>query len=279
MDRLFRRINRDDVGGVRVDVMQAFWLGLVQGLTEFLPVSSSGHMVLLGKVFKISSDLITVTVMLHAGTLLAVIAVYWRRIWNMICHPIRSELPMLIAATLPAVVAALLFKDFFDSSFDGAYLGFSFLITTLILWLADLVGGLAPKCSHVTWGNAIVMGVMQAVAILPGISRSGATISGGVATGLSRKRAADFAFLMSIPAILGSMALEGYKLFFGGTVEVIADWTPILVGAATALVAGFLAIKLMLAVVRRVRLTWFGLYTGVLGVLILLDQYIFHYIF
>ncbi|MEG0145219.1 MAG: undecaprenyl-diphosphate phosphatase, partial [Clostridia bacterium] len=128
--------------------------------------------------------------------------------------------------------------------------------------------------------NAAVMGVMQAVAIMPGISRSGATISGGVATGLSRKRAADFAFLMSIPAILGSMVLHAKDLFAGeGLITAGGSWIPIAVGVATAAVSGFLAIKLMLAILRRVRLTWFGLYTGVLGVLILLDQYMFHYIF
>ena len=255
-----------------MDTLQAFWLGLVQGLTEFLPVSSSGHLLLLSKIFGISTDSITFEV------LLAVVVVFWRKILNMICHPLKSDLLKLVAATIPAVIAALLID--FDEAFSGEFLGFSFLITTLILWLADLVGGLAPKQTHVGWGNAIVMGVMQAVAILPGVSRSGATISGGVATGLSRKRAADFAFLMSIPAILGAIVLD-LKNIMG--VDFLAsmggEWTPVLVGVGTAAVAGFLAIKFMLAIIRRVRLTWFGLYTGILGVLILLDQYLFHFVF
>lgn len=258
-----------------MDIMQSLWLGLVQGLTEFLPVSSSGHLLLLKRLFGIATNDITFEVLLHGGTLLAVIAVYWRRIWNMLCHPLRSELPLLVVATVPAVIAVLLFD--FDAAFEGEYLGFSFLITTLILWLADLVGGLAPKRKAVGWSNAIVMGVMQAVAIMPGISRSGSTISGGVATGLSRKRAADFAFLMSIPAILGSIVLE---LMGGGVGQLATDnLVPVLVGVGVAAVSSFLAIKVMLAIVRRVRLTWFGLYTGVLGVLILLDQYLFHYVF
>ncbi|MEF9894297.1 MAG: undecaprenyl-diphosphate phosphatase [Clostridia bacterium] len=261
-----------------MDIMQAFWLGLVQGLTEFLPVSSSGHLLLLQKVFGIANASITFEVLLHAGTLLAVLVVYWRRVWTMITHPLKSELLLLAVATVPAVIAALVFD--FGPAFSGEYLGFSFLLTTLILWLSDLVGGLAPKCAHVKWHNAAVMGVMQAVAIMPGISRSGATISGGVATGLSRKRAADFAFLMSIPAILGSMVLHAKDLFAGeGLMTAGGSWIPIAVGVATAAVSGFLAIKLMLAILRRVRLTWFGLYTGVLGVLILLDQYMFHYVF
>lgn len=264
-----------------MDMMQSLWLGLVQGLTEFLPVSSSGHLVLLQKLFGITTSgaqFEAFSVLLHAGTLLAVLVVYWRRIWNMICHPIRSELLLIIVATLPTVAAALLFD--FDEAFEGEYLGFSFLMTTLILWLADLVGGLAPKRKQAGWGNAITMGVLQAVAIMPGISRSGATISGGVATGLSRKRAADFAFLMSIPAILGSIVLSFMNGNFALIPQLFADsLTPVLVGAGAALVAGLLAILLMLAILRRVRLTWFGLYTGVLGVLILLDQYLFHYIF
>ena len=261
-----------------MDMMQAFWLGLVQGLTEFLPVSSSGHLLLLQKFFGIANDSLTFEVLLHAGTLVAVIAVFWRRILNMICHPLKSELLMLVVATIPAVIAALLID--FGEAFSGEFLGFSFLITTLILWLSDLVGGLAPKQTRVSWVNASVMGVMQAVAILPGVSRSGSTIAGGVATGLSRKRAADFAFLMSIPAILGSIVLEGKNLLSGAVVESLGgSWTPILIGVLTAAVSGFVAIKLMLSLVRRVRLTWFGLYTGVLGVLILLDQYLFHFFF
>lgn len=262
-----------------MDTIQAVLLGFVQGVTEFLPVSSSGHLLLLQKVFGISNNSMTFEVLLHTGTLLAVLVVYWQRILNMILHPIKSELLLLVVATIPAVIAALLID--FGEAFQGEFLGFSFLITTLILWLADLVGGLAPKRAKVGWVNAIVMGIMQAVAILPGISRSGATLSGGVATGLSRKRAADFAFLMSIPAILGSIVFHAKDFLNGAVIQESLDGNllPILLGVLASAVAGFLAIKFMLAILRRVRLTWFGLYTGVLGVLVLLDQYLFHFIF
>ena len=266
-----------------MNIMQASILGLVQGLTEFLPVSSSGHLMLLEKLFGISmGNSQMFDVLLHGGTLIAVIVVYWRRIWNMICHPIRSELLMLIAATVPIVAVTVLFRDFFEGAFPGAYLGFAFLMTTLILWLADLVGGLAIKRTRVDWPTTAVMGIMQAVAILPGISRSGAVISGGVACGLSRKRAADFAFLMSLPAILGAMVWEGIKIFMDGGLDpafIEMGWTTALIGVGVAMVSGFFAIKFMLGIVRRVRLTWFGLYTGLLGVLILMDQYLFHFVF
>jgi undecaprenyl-diphosphatase len=151
------------------------------------------------------------------------------------------------------------------------------------LWLADLVGGVSFQTKEVKWYNALVMGVMQALAILPGVSRSGATISGGVATGLSRKRSADFAFLMSVPAILGAIVLElaknGKDIFSGAMVGSMGGWQPLLVGILTSAVFGFLAIKFMLSIVRRVRLTWFGVYTALLGIAILLDQYVFRKFF
>ena len=210
-------------------------------------------------------------------------SVYRKRIWKMIRripdmfrHPLKNEFLLLIVATIPAVIAALVID--FDDAFAGEYLGFSFLLTTLILWLSDLVSGLAPQIKKVGLPQAIVMGIMQAVAILPGVSRSGSTIAGGVSAGLSRKRAADFAFLMAIPAILGSAVLEGVKLIRNPEV-VTGSWMPIIVGVLVSAAAGYLAIRLMLKIIRRVRLTWFGVYTGVLGILVLLDQYMFHYFF
>ena len=260
-------------------VMQAFWLGLVQGLSEFLPISSSGHLVLLQRIFGIAEPSITFSILLHVGTLVAVVTIYWKRILNMILHPVKSELPLLALATVPAVIAALIFD--FDDAFNGEYLGFSFLITTLILWLADLVSGVSYPTKSVKWHNALVMGVMQAVAILPGISRSGSTIAGGISTGLSRKRAADFAFLMLLPAILGAIVLDliesGAAIFSANSA--MGGALPMVVGVLTAAIFGYIAIKAMLTLVRRVRMTWFGVYTGLLGILVLLDQYIFHFYF
>ena len=261
-------------------IIQAFWLGLVQGLGEFLPISSTGHLDLLQKLFGFSvGNYLTLDILLHLGTLAAVVVVYWKRLLNMILHPVKSELWLLVVATIPAVVVSLLF----DIDFSPEALGYEFLITTLILWLADLVGGVSFQTKEVKWYNALVMGVMQALAILPGVSRSGATISGGVATGLSRKRSADFAFLMSVPAILGAIVLElftnGDAIFSGALVESMGGWQPLLVGIFTSAVFGFLAIKFMLSIVRRVRLTWFGVYTALLGIAILLDQYVFRKFF
>lgn len=266
-----------------MSIMQAFWLGLVQGLGEFLPISSTGHLDLLQKIFGFSvGNYMTLDILLHVGTLFAVVAVYWKRLWELIlgvAHPIKSGLWLLVVATIPGFIVAMLF----DLDFSPESLGYEFLITTLILWLADLVGGVSFQTKEVKWYNALLMGVMQALAILPGVSRSGATISGGVATGLSRKRAADFAFIMSVPAILGAIVLElaknGSEILSGAKVAEMGGWLPLLVGIFTSAVFGFLAIKFMLSIVRRVRLTWFGVYTALLGIAILLDQYVFRKFF
>ena len=264
-----------------MNTLHAFLLGAVQGLTEFLPISSSGHLLLLEKIMGISTesgDLLLLNILLHFGTLVAVCAVYWKRIWNMICHPIQSELKWLIVATIPAVIAALVID--FDDAFEGKFIIWSFYLTSVVL-----VAGTAiykrRRRNHslhkgVRWYDAVVMGVMQAVAILPGLSRSGSTISGGVASGLSRKRAADFAFLMSIPAILGSAVLELKDVLFGEGVYTL-QVLPTIVGVAAAAVFGLIAIKGFLALIRRVSMNVFAVYTFLLGSFLLLNKYVFNW--
>jgi len=260
--------------------LHAFVLGAVQGLTEFLPVSSSGHLLVLQKVFGIGTageNLLLINILLHIGTLAAVFAVYWRRIWGMVLHPVRSDLKWLVVATIPAVVAALV-VDFGDA-FEGAFIIWSFYLTSAVLVAGDLVGQWrrARKLLHkrVNLQDSVAMGVMQAVAILPGLSRSGSTISAGVASGLTRRRAADFSFLMSIPAILGSALLELKHIALDGQGVGNIGALPILIGMVAAAAFGFLAIKGMLELIRRISMKWFALYTFLVGTLLLLDKYIF----
>ena len=175
-----------------MNAIQAFILGLVQGLGEFLPISSSGHLMLAQKIMGFdTSNMLTLNVLLHLATLVAVFAVYWKRFWNMLCHPIKSDLWLLVVATIPAVIAALTIN--FDAAFEGAFLAWSFLLTSVVLVAAEWLSGHWHRpAKHVTLKHAVIMGVMQAIAILPGLSRSGSTIAGGVGSGLSRKRAAVF---------------------------------------------------------------------------------------
>ena len=262
-----------------MSAFQAFILGMVQGLTEFLPVSSSGHLLVLQKIFGISAEgdgMLVFNILMHVGTLIAVIVIYWKRIWNMVRHPFASELKWLVLATIPAVIAALVFD--FDDAFEGKFIIWSFYLTSVVLVVSDWIGSQRrlQKKYHkdVRWYDALSMGVMQAVAILPGLSRSGSTIAGGLASGLTRRHAADFAFLMSIPAILGSVVLEGKDILELGT-SISVSTGAIIVGVLSAMVFGFLAIKLMLWVVKKISLNWFALYTFLLGSFLLLDKFVF----
>ncbi len=265
-----------------MNTLQAFILGAVQGLTEFLPISSSGHLLIIEKLMGISSEngsLLTLNILLHFGTLVAVFAVYWKRIWNMICHPIKSELKWLVVATIPAVVAALVVD--FDAAFEGKFIIWSFYLTSVVLVTGTAINRHRRR-NHslhkdIRWTDALAMGAMQAVAILPGLSRSGSTISGGVASGLSRKRAADFAFLMSIPAILGSAVLDLKDVLFDGLGGRI-DLLPTVVGVLAAAAFGLIAIKGFLALIRKVSMNVFAAYTFLLGTLLLLNKYVFHFV-
>ena len=269
-----------------MEIWQAFMLGLIQGVAEFLPISSSGHLTLFQMIYDLQEAPLTLAILLHMGTLLAVIAVYWREIWEMIRHPIRSDLKWLILATIPAVAVALTMKSSIEAMFTGQFLGIAFLINSFVLLIAESISRFRENHREdVGWLNALAMGVMQAVAIMPGLSRSGSTIAGGLATGLRRKRAADFAFMMSIPAILGSAAMELKDIAdeataasvslteqFTLTIEQMGGVQPVLVGFATAAILGFLAIKFMLYMIRRMSLNWFALYTGILGCIIMVWQ-------
>ena len=262
-----------------MSAFEAFILGVVQGLTEFLPVSSSGHLLVLQKIFGISAEgdgMLVFNILMHVGTLIAVFIVYWKRIWNMIRHPFKSELKWLVVATIPAVVAALTIN--FGDAFEGKFIIWSFYLTSIVLVVSGYIGNqrrIQRKYHKDTrWYDAVSMGIMQAIAILPGLSRSGSTIAGGLASGLTRKRAADFAFLMSIPAILGSVVLEGKDILELGASSAVAT-SSIIIGVLASMVFGILAIKLMLIVVKKISLNWFALYTFLLGTFLLLDKFVF----
>jgi undecaprenyl-diphosphatase len=255
-----------------MSILESIVLGIVQGLTEFLPVSSSGHLVLLQNVFGFSEPQLFFDTMLHLGTLVAVVIVMWKSILQLFRRPF-NKLLYLVIATIPAVVATLLFGDFLESTFTGVYLGYEFLLTALILVLAEVISKRVRKRRPVNAGSAAIMGTMQALSIFPAVSRSGATIAGALACGIERREAAAFSFLMSIPAILGSVALQGYEIFKASSIP--TDWLPTIIGMVCAAVAGYFAIKFMIALISRKRLYGFAIYVAILGILVLLDQNVF----
>lgn len=258
-------------------VLIAILLGIVQGLCEFLPISSSGHLVLLQKMFGIEEGALFFTIMLHVGTLFAVFSVYYKDIWELLKAPFQKRVYMLVLALVPTVIMALLFNDIVGASFDGRFLGFGFIITAILLIVCDKIREGKKTQETMRINNALAIGFMQGVALFPGISRSGSTITGGLISGMERKSVADFTFILSIPAILGSIVLEVPSLIKMG----MGDINPlhVIVGMVAAAVSGYLAIRLMLRVIKKKRFIGFASYAGVLGLLIVIDQFVTHIFF
>jgi undecaprenyl-diphosphatase len=273
-----------------MNIIHAVLLGIIQGLTEFLPVSSSGHLVLFQKLFGISEPALLFDTMLHMGTLAAVVAVLWKDIWA-ILRKLNQPLTLyLIIATVPTVIAALAFRKPLERAFEtGYFLGFAFLMTSALLIGAELLAKRGAThsrtASSMNWLDALVIGVMQAVAIIPGVSRSGATLSGALSRRLDRDFAARFSFLLSIPAILGAMVFQLKDLVKGDVETASVTVTggigaaAMLAGTISAAVVGFFAVRLMLKIVREKTLWGFAVYTGVLGLLVLLDQFVLKLVF
>jgi len=281
-----------------MSVFEALILGVVQGITEFLPISSSGHLVLLQKIFGITEPALVFDTAVHGGTLIAVLVVLRWDVWNILRRIVQPLTLCLIIGTIPAVIAALLFKDRIEEAFASAsFLGFAFLITSGLLLASDLLfrgsskpGGLPARLDgpapvrtqdEMNLVDALFIGLLQAVAIVPGISRSGATISAALFRRLDRDFAARFSFLLSIPAILGALILQIKNLAGAGASAGAGSigLLPIAVGSLSACIVGFFSIRLTLKIVREHSLRGFALYTGILGLLVLLDQFAVHFFF
>ena len=246
-------------------------LGAVQGITEFLPMSSSGHLVLLQRLLNIDEPPLLFDTMVHMGTLGAVVIVLKEEVLALLKKPWQKRTLLLVIATMPTVVAALLFNDVIEAAFrGGALLGPAFLFTAFALTLSELLSaraGAMPEkrpLEKMNLADALVIGVCQSVAILPAVSRSGLTLSGSLLRNIDREDAARFSFLLSIPAILGALVLQlaGFSDGFPktGTLSLAA-------GTLTAFLTGLLAVKLMLKIVREKRLFGFAAYTAILGIL------------
>ena len=261
----------------------AILLGLVQGLCEFLPVSSSGHLFLISKL---TSDAVGenyfgsfFTVMLHVATLIAVLFVYREQILSILRHPIQKLTLHLIIATLPTVAFALILKKFdaLDNWLDeGNFVGVSFLLTAIFLTVSELLTRRRKPTKSIKtmrWTDALVIGGMQAIGVLPGVSRSGSTIAGALGMRLDRKSAADFSFLMSIPAILGGLVLELYKMIKAPAFDV--DFTfgaAMILAMLVAAISGYFAVRFMIRLIKKKGLLGFAIYTGALGLVVLILQ-------
>lgn len=263
-----------------MEIWKAVIVGVVQGLAEFLPISSSGHIVLTQYLLGIrevgashQQDL-SFEIVLHLGTLVSVVVFFWRRLWDLTKSLFDKEMVeerlmifWLGVATVPAVVAALLFKKYFEAAPGQPVLVSGLLLVTgLILFVPRFLKGRATK---VGWKSSLMMGVGQAFAILPGISRSGATIAAGLVSGVKAEKAAEFSFLMSIPAIAG-----GFVLTMKDQIETTGSLGEALkacfnsayvAGAVAAGVVGLFAIYLVMGAVKRGKLEYFSYYCFLAG--------------
>ena len=273
-----------------MSVWEALILGIVQGATEFLPVSSPGHLVLLRNIFGISDPALHFDTAVHGGTMIAVLVVLRQDILNILRRIFQPLTLCIIIATIPAVIMALAFRGRIEEAFaTGSFLGFAFLITSTLLFLSEKLykrnntvsappAGLdghsaAPQLNQITFKDALFIGLFQAVAVFPGVSRSGATISAGLFRGLDRDFAARFSFLLSIPAILGALVLQGRDLISYGMPDSGIGFLPITVGTLSACIVAFFSIRLTLKIVRERSLRCFALYTGILGFFVLVDKF------
>jgi undecaprenyl-diphosphatase len=254
-----------------VNWWQAAELGLVQGLTEFLPVSSDGHLVLAGRLTGAVAPGVWFEVMLHLATLAAVLIVFGKRLGELALGVLRGRaddiryVALLTVATVPAVIAALTIGDLLARTFDSlTAAGIGFLVTGAVLWSSRGRGG---ERAVPLWGTALLIGVAQAIAILPGVSRSGLTITTALWLGMGPVPAGTFSFLMSVPAILGAGVFELTELEAARpSVPVV----PLAVGCAVALVAGIWAIRFLVQLLSRRRFHAFAPYCWAVGILTLL---------
>ncbi len=271
-----------------MSIFEAIILGIVQGLTEFLPVSSSGHLVIFQKLFGISSDVLSFDIAVHFATLIAVFIVLWKDIVAILKKPFGKLPIMILVATIPAIVIGLPLKDFFEKLYkSGVTLGIEFIITGLVLLWAESHNENKPftmrnrrlKNKGIDEMNAIdalVIGVAQAGAILPAVSRSGLTLAGALARRLDREFAIKFSFLMSIPVILGPAILDFIDMLkIKGNTEALIFSTTTLAAMVAACVAGVLAMKFMIKIFSKYSLKYFAYYVFIVAAAILVDQVFF----
>ena len=263
-------------------------MGLVQGLAEFLPISSSGHLAILEYFFGIKENMLFFAVMLHFGTLMAVFVAFWKDIWELLQElvltikdligrkglrlderPVRKLGGMIIVSCIPTAIIGFAFGDLFEGLYSKPIaIAIMFVITGILLILAETYGGGNRNIQNLNYRNSLFIGLIQGIAIIPGISRSGSTLFSSLICKLDRDFAVKFVFLISIPTILGSFILElpdGIKEGVTGSA-----WGPVIVGVIVSFISGLFAVKVMLKVVKNRKLKYFSYYLFVLAAFVII---------
>ncbi|MFA5035110.1 MAG: undecaprenyl-diphosphate phosphatase [Candidatus Margulisiibacteriota bacterium] len=246
--------------------MNYLFLGIIQGLTEFLPVSSSGHLVIFQHLLGIGENVAFDTV-LHLATALALIIYFWVDLWSLLKKENRKLLGLLLLATAITGAIGFIGKDFFESLFSSVKgVGFSLLVTGGIILLGEWLGHGKRKIGEMSWFDAVFIGIAQGVAIVPGISRSGTTISATLGRNFERQAAARFSFLLAIPAILGAGLLQSKAIIKAG--EMGIGFGPLVIGFLAALITGWLTIKIFMEMIQRTSIRVFAYYCFAVGLMV-----------
>lgn len=256
------------------DTLRVLILAVIQGITEFLPISSDGHLVVGNELLKRwqghtqHEESLTLILALHLGTLGSIVVVYFRRLLRILFEMEWQLCVSIVIASVPAAIVGIGFKKSLEQLFDSPLAaGYGFLLTSFLLLLGQRFPGGSHLEQKLPWPIALLVGCFQAIAILPGVSRSGSTISGGILCGMERQAAATFSFLIAIPAIAGAVFLDAIKLIKRGEAETNQiPWGLYSAGVLVSFVVGIAALRLLIQMLSRQKLHWFGYYCLVVGI-------------
>lgn len=265
-----------------MNTIEAILMGLVQGLTEYLPVSSSGHLAIAAALFGVDGEQnLTFTIAVHVATVLSTLVILWKEIvwilkglfkWNGTLNAEQRYALSIIVSMIPVGIVGVFFKDYVENIFGAGLtvVGCCLLVTAALIIFSYYAR--PRQKENISFGDAFVIGLAQAAAVLPGLSRSGSTIATGLLLGNKKERLAQFSFLMVIPPILGEALLDILKMMKDGTEAATAGIgiVPLAAGFLTAFVSGCLACKWMIGIVRRGKLVYFGIYCALVGLALIL---------
>jgi len=259
-----------------MSILQAIILGIVQGITEFLPISSSGHLIIFGRAIGVDYMPIGFELVTHLATLLAVIIAMRKTLFGLIKKPLQKTNLLVIVATVPTIIIFLAFRNVFENAFDGRWLAFCFLITAIVLFVSGMAGRkkynskTLSKERPMSFLDAAIIGIIQGGAGLPGISRSGVTIAGAKLLGQDQKTAANFSFLIAIPIIIGASVWQ----FVGGGFSFDIAVAVAAAGFITAFITGYIAVTIMLKLFSRISLDAFAIYLVILALFVVLNDFV-----
>ncbi|MBQ6648925.1 MAG: undecaprenyl-diphosphate phosphatase [Muribaculaceae bacterium] len=265
-----------------MDWLQALILGIIQGLTEYLPVSSSGHLAIGSYLFGLQdSDNLMFTVLVHVATVLSTFVILWSEIdWilkGLFKFKMNDETKYFInilISMIPVGIVGVFFKDYVEEVFGSGLLivGIMLLVTAALLTFSYYA---KPRIKqNISWKDALIIGIAQACAVMPGLSRSGSTIATGLLLGNKKESLAQFSFLMVIPPILGEALLDVMKMMKGEDVFGSISTLPLMVGFLAAFISGCIACKWMISIVKRGKLIYFGIYCAIVGVVTIICSFI-----